>query len=539
MFEGLIDLDDCPSSGADRENHFLSRALAAYSVHFLSGADPKVCAASITDASDDNGLDAIYYEPGRKILFLVQSKWIHDGAGEPDNGSVKKFVAGVRDLFNLSFDRFNKKIQRKAAEITAALQDHETTYRVVLAYTGINRLAEPSSRDLEDLLSDINDTSEVLSILPLNQSDLHKSLASGVAGEPITLDIALKFWGKTESPHEAYYGQVNGSEISAWWEKYQTGLFEKNLRNALGDTDVNAEIRKTIQSAPENFWYFNNGITMVCKSAKKNMIGGADRDHGTFHCENISIVNGAQTVSTIGRYFQSTKDKAVENISVQMRIIALGNEEQLGAQITKTNNRQNRIENRDFVRQDPEQIRIQTELAIDNIQYQLMRSDSQVSSPTVLDLTESTTALACASGDPKLVVQLKREIGKLWEDLTKAPYKTLFNPSVSGLYVWRCVQVQRIIDQKISSLVPMLSGREYGIAVHGNRLIAAMAFRSLNPGQFKTPAFDFAKKCSPNAIEQTVDAAFQKLKSDISTKYQSATLPTLFKNATKCADLFD
>ncbi len=46
------------------------------------------------------------------------------------------------------------------------------------------------------------------------------------------------------------------------------------------------------------------------------------------------------------------------------------------------------------------------------------------------DLFEATTALACTSGKVRLVVQLKREIGKLWEDASKAPYKELFKPDV-------------------------------------------------------------------------------------------------------------
>jgi hypothetical protein len=38
-----------------------------------------------------------------------------------------------------------------------------------------------------------------------------------------------------------------------------------------------------------------------------------------------------------------------------------------GKDVTRANNKQNRIENRDFVSQDPEQARIKTELAIEGI----------------------------------------------------------------------------------------------------------------------------------------------------------------------------
>ena len=89
-----------------------------------------------------------------------------------------------------------------------------------------------------------------------------------------------------------------------------------------------------------------------------------------------------------------------------------------GEEVTKTNNRQNRIENRDFVALDPEQSRLRSELAIDGIDYQLVRSESATRTLNTFDLVEATTALACASGNVRLVVQLKREIGKLWEDVS-------------------------------------------------------------------------------------------------------------------------
>ncbi len=114
-----------------------------------------------------------------------------------------------------------------------------------------------------------------------------------------------------------------------------------------------------------------------------------------------------------------------------------GRRQTLGADITKTNNTQNRIENRDFVSLDPEQNRIKTELAIEKIEYHVIRSESLTRSETAFDLTESTTAAACASDRVHLVVQLKREIGKLWENIEKAPYElsiAVYRDLYGGVY---------------------------------------------------------------------------------------------------------
>jgi hypothetical protein len=141
LFSALIDLSDLNNQKPEMmENFQLTRALGAYAIHYLSGASLENAANSITDGGDDNGIDAIFFDEANKCLYLVQSKWIKNGSGEPENGDIKKFVIGVRDLVNLRFDRFNNKVRNKKSLITAALYDSSTRYEVVLVHTGLNRL---------------------------------------------------------------------------------------------------------------------------------------------------------------------------------------------------------------------------------------------------------------------------------------------------------------------------------------------------------------------------------------------------------------
>lgn len=538
LFDGLIDLSDVDAQAVEhRGNFFLTRGLAAYAVHHLAGAAPVDAALAITDAANDNGIDAIHFDDPNKRLYLVQAKWIKDGTGEPNNGEIKKFVAGVRDLVNLRYDRFNPKVQAKQTVVSAALNDPATRYEVVVAHTGASRLAAPSSRDLEDLAAEFNDVSEVLYTSVLNQADLHKSLTAGIAGEPINLQIGLKAWGRKDTPHEAYYGQVSADQIIAWWVQYRQRLFARNLRNTLGETDVNVEMRQTLDQAPSSFWYFNNGITILAKKATKPMVGGGGNDYSTFHCEDISVVNGAQTVSTVGKAGEANPTFA-SSVDIPVRIIVRGDDDSFASDVTRTNNRQNRIENRDFVTLDPEQTRIRTELAIDNIDYQILRGDAVVRSDTAFDLVDATTALACACSDIRLAVQLKREIGKLWDDVSKPPYRQLFNPSVPGLHVWRCVQVQRRIDKAIGSFYRRTNSfRSYGLTTHGNRIIAALVFESLPVERFREPAFDPAVATTDEAIIALTDARIGVLAELLDKHYPNSIIPTLFKNLKKCEHL--
>jgi hypothetical protein len=67
----------------------------------------------------------------------------------------------------------------------------------------------------------------------------------------------------------------------------------------LGSTEVNQSLIETLRSNPENFWYFNNGITALASHIAKKPIGGDTCDMGVFEYSIVSIVNGAQTVGAI------------------------------------------------------------------------------------------------------------------------------------------------------------------------------------------------------------------------------------------------
>ncbi len=540
LFEKVIDLSDQQNAPpAQREDFLLTRSLAAYAVHYLSGAPAELAASSVTDGGQDNGLDAIYYDEANRRLYLVQSKWIKSGIGEPENGDVKKFVAGIHDLFNMQFERFNAKVRSVQSSLEQALADPNTRYEMVLVHTGTSALAEPSRRDLDDLQKEMNDTSEVVFTTVLNQGQLHNSLVASAAGEPINLVISLKEWGHKPGPREAFYGQVSGDQIADWWGKYRTRLFSRNLRNMLGETEVNAEIRQTLEQNPSAFWYFNNGVTLICRRAQRAMAGGTLRDLATFHCDDISIVNGAQTVGTIGKFGEVHAEKCADAL-VSLRIIVRGEDIGFGDEVTKTNNRQNRIENRDFVALDPEQARLRSELAIDGIDYQIVRAESVSRTPHSFDLIDATTALVMASGNVRLVVQLKREIGKLWDDPSKAPYKELFNTSVPGLFVWRCVQVQRRIDEALETRGKRsgtANSKRRPIATHGNRIVAALVFDGLPVDRFKEPGFDIETVASSSTITSLVDSRLEALLDRFEKHYGGSMIPTLFKNLSKCEHL--
>lgn len=536
-FKDKIDISDLSGKpGEEISKAILTRGLAAYCLYVLAAADTDSAVKSIVDGYDDNGIDAILFDKNQKILWLVQSKWIDSGSGEPDTGEVKKFTSGILDLLDLKLDRFNSKINSKEPEITEALDDPSVRISIVIAYTAQN-FSEHNKRTIEDLLKELNDPSELARFYLFSLKDAHKALTGSIAGNPITVEIALSNWGPIDSPYKAFYGLINASDIAPWWTEHRARLFSDNIRNFIGLTEINESILETLNIEPENFWYFNNGITVLCKNINKKPLGGGDRTMGYFVCEGVSVVNGAQTVGCIGHAFEKTPDK-LKDAKILIRLISLEDcPADFGVRITKATNTQNKIEKRDFVSLDPEQERLKTELLLEGKTYHFIRTDEKIApDDNNYLLEESTIALACRNKDFSLSVQAKREIGKLWDDITKRPYTDIFNSAVTATELWRSIKVLRALNTKLKSKEKITQGRDRSFYIHANRFLPHLVFQRIPEDIIKDPNYDFEtflRDKLPGLVQELMDPC--KLK--VEELYPTSLIHQIFRNFTKCKEI--
>jgi hypothetical protein len=109
-------------------------------------------------------------------------------------------------------------------------------------------------------------------------------------------------------------------------------IFESNVRDYQGKTNVNKEIQTTLASDNnEEFWWLNNGVTILGSDATTP--GGKE-----LIIHNPQIVNGLQTSTEIHRFFSNNPDrKENETRSVLLRVIVPENEETRDKIIRATN----------------------------------------------------------------------------------------------------------------------------------------------------------------------------------------------------------
>jgi hypothetical protein len=357
------------------------------------------------------------------------------------------------------------------------------------------------------------------------------------------LQIGLKDWGVIEKPFLAYYGRVHVDEILQWWREHNNSLFTQNLRLFRFSSDVNDALSNTLAMDPQYFWYFNNGITVICDKIIRAAVGAPQRLIGLFTCEGANIVNGAQTVGTIGN---SGGIKKLSNNDgapsaddpeswVQVRIISLDRcPPDFGRAITRAANLQNAVGNREFAAMDPIQHRLAMDFALDKRRYAYKQGESDPSGEEGCDIVEATQALACAHSTA-LAVQVKREIGALWASTETAPYIELFNDGLSAIKVWRSVLIMRAVDQELQILKRSSAFNADFIAVHLNRLILHLVF---NDDSLRALRHDGADEIEClKTSRDIVQKIFPRVATYIEEHHPENYLASFSKNLTKCEQL--
>lgn len=143
----------------------------------------------------------------------------------------------------------------------------------------------------------------------------------GIAGETdihIAIDSAIRI-NKNIHEKNGVEGRVYNAKLSdlvKLYDKLGDDLFKDNVREKIENIlDVDTEIKNTLRNQPENFWFFNNGITLLVESERIKQCREYQLDIKISNNCDVSVINGAQTISVAAMYFLSLFE-TLENTSL-------------------------------------------------------------------------------------------------------------------------------------------------------------------------------------------------------------------------------
>lgn len=497
LFDGKL-AEAATGTPDEREKNFQSRALAAYAIHKLGGATLDEAVACVVDGGGDGGIDAIFHSANTHTLWIVQSKFIGTGRGEPALGDVTKFKTGLENLLQGNFDAFraNAAWSQLIPQLVAVFKDGGLQVRAVLIYSGINLVSEDRRRLFEDLKRRFSPDSDYLDVRVCGLTTVHDWLTGADQGPGVPeVELTLIKPGWVKEPYETVYGLLTLAELAALYVHHGRRLIAANIRAYKGKTEVNEQIVHTIREEPGHFFYLNNGLTAYCQRLEVHNLDRANTEQKRIKGYGFSIVNGAQTLGSVARSIAAAA--APPQVFVFLKIISLErceDDREFAERITRSTNFQNQIGLRDFVALDGQQEAIANQLTLSGITYHY-KQDAEAPAPDATNFTleEATTACACLvqQNDCDFCARVLSNRQSLWsmdgiyppEELLCSRYSRVFRPDRSARAVWRAVQAQRIVIKAMQDNARASNGVRKVFFENARWLILNVVFLKLRPDQ--------------------------------------------------------
>ena len=337
----------------------------------------------LTEGGNDAGVDGLHIgevEDGEFLVTVFQGKYkinnLDGRANFPENGVQK-----AANTVQLLFDPFrqvtlNEKLAPKVEEIRSLIRDaYIPKIRFVLCNNG-TRWNDIAQGWIDALKKDFPDK---VDFYHFN----HHSIVS-ILQRTKAVDATLQLSGQLIVEDMNYMrvllGRVTVQHIADLFEQYGDHLLQRNIRRYLGlhSNRVNTAIHETLCSdKADRFYFYNNGITVVCDKFDYNAF--QKHDHKV-QLKNMQIINGGQTCKTIHETLKSARPElAGQPAYVMVRIYQLAEDDKDFVQdITYATNSQNPVDLRDLRSNDV--IQKNLELGMKDLGYVYKRQREEGSS---------------------------------------------------------------------------------------------------------------------------------------------------------------
>ena len=300
------------------------------------------------DGSRDGGIDFIYNDDDN--MYLLQGK-----------SSESITIEDIKNIFNKMIITIEKINKNNYSDLSDRLvSNYLNAYGSISEQKNIVLVLFTNSMLTDELKRKINELKELseydkYTIIVYDKNDIENKKM--INNEPDSVDeYRLQLYDTKNLLKYTENGLIVNVSANAlktlFKAKKGKGLFTYNLRDYVKQANVDNGINNTIKNEPQNFWYYNNGITIGCEDFTI--------DGSMIHLYNFSIINGAQTTTQIG---ESDIIRDGYDFPIVCKIvkpsISLSKDSDFLMKISEASNSQKPIKPRDLKANFPEQKELQ------------------------------------------------------------------------------------------------------------------------------------------------------------------------------------
>jgi hypothetical protein len=318
--------------------------------------DPDETKERIVNDKHAEGVDSILIDQINYNLFFIQAKTVENFENTTNNYSEndgKSTLQGIR--FLLQGD-YKQKITPELENLVDEYHELDRTgdYKTTIIFLALKN--EP----VDDKF--IKSFKQDFPMITVNFYDFDKLFDFYVnkyltirAAPPkrISFKVLTNLLTK-DTPDKSRVFTCKGEELAKIYNDYRERIFQQNVRYSLGlrSRSINRQILETAIDNTRNkeFWYFNNGITIICKKINEAT------SSKVINLDNAQIINGAQT--TYALYEAYNNGNLKNDVEVLVKVIETDDKNFIES-VTLYTNSQNAIRLRDLCSNDEIQLKIQ------------------------------------------------------------------------------------------------------------------------------------------------------------------------------------
>lgn len=296
-----------------------------------------------TDGANDYGVDCSFVDGD--ILYIIQGKYRTDHSYT----NVYNFIERMADFLGLND---GKNLKKNLVDVYSNLHNDDINEIKIYYITNNYIQDEINKYDYNNKCEDFNNEfsallSKNVSIHIVGYEDYDKihtgillELPKEVKNSTTKLYVARYFENRDAT---SIVAEVALKDLARMVAEHKNYIFFSNIRNYKGLNSINKGIKDTYEKNPKDFWYYNNGITIVCSSYEINKGATA------IIIKAPQIVNGCQTATTIYNCWNASSQYDKENIdgTILVKIIQDSKSKRRN-NITKYTNSQTAVSGKDF-----------------------------------------------------------------------------------------------------------------------------------------------------------------------------------------------
>lgn len=325
--------------------------------------------SSITNGPNDGGIDFVYYDDEESKVVLGQCKYTENMKLNDIISELNKMSSTVENFKKAYTGTYNKELKTNLQNALDRLPDESAGNVEYCIFT----TSDINQNDVTNKLHTENNlySKDMVSVYGVSEinSQIKELIekAKTVNEYKIEIDYPHNVLQYETDNVSGIMVNMSSESLVRMYDKFKDeGLFDLNIRKYIKNKTVDEGIKETLDKERDNFWFYNNGLTIACSEYVL--------DGNKVKLYDFSIVNGGQTTNRIGNYKGSNNDK----FYLPCKIISIKNDDQkLYSKIAEATNSQKPINPRDLKSNSPEMKMLQRWLGKEGVYLEIKRVEKK------------------------------------------------------------------------------------------------------------------------------------------------------------------